>query len=241
MSEEEFSDEDGPHVKAVHAWNRPERHGQSSFESEDSPSVMLRFKPRHYDLSQYTLVYQNLQALVVLIFADARMVNSMRWSRYRSARTGQFTNRYPSQRGSAARRLTRAKVLSGIRVEKVSLNSPMDLVLSVDPHIISFGTGLVLARLGLISKMIDIWTSIQNARVQKADADEHVARQKLKRNVWELLSKELDGFDGDYESLPENDPLSLMVDKAARTVMLLEGASPIGSTKLKEGDKHKKK
>jgi hypothetical protein len=206
--------------------------------------VRLLFESKNYTLAQLAERLQDVEALMELTLHAKKVLNpkppisskrraaimgliekggfSARGRRALSisARTGAIgVSRYfPSARSTPA---TYARSVTRIRIETVSLHSPLELVLLVTGG----SAAALLPLMKLLPLMIKIKNDWNESRVTRAKSDLEVERLKLERCVVKLCADELEKIDMEkYFALPDDHPSKKIVKGGVRALSNLDKA-----------------
>jgi hypothetical protein len=211
--------------------------------SANQIEVRLLFESRDYTLPQLTDRLQDVDALMNLLLQSKAVLNPRRpVSKKRQSQM----SRLVAKRTTSARKIARAfpdafkgfKVTrhirgfgprsfryvmppsTQVRVETVSLSSPLEIVL-----LITGPVAVLTAVAKLLPKVIKIKNDWNESRVVRAESNLKIERLKLEQEVVKLVAAEVEKVDMDtYFALPENHPSKKVVKRSTQALSALDKA-----------------
>lgn len=206
--------------------------------SSDVVVVRLLFQSRPFDLESLAARIKEVEALVSFLLAPGLIINAApivspdnygisipRKRRFPSfhgkARTRAMkADRWPLRAVTATtqevRSLTQAKIL----VERVSLNSPLEIIMTISASAAALG-GVV----ALLPKMIDVKNKWNDSRVQRANSNLRVERLELERRINRMISDEIGDINlAAYFVLPDDHPSKQIVKRSIHVISTLNEA-----------------
>lgn len=197
--------------------------------SNEVIQVRLRFESRNYDLASLARRIQDVEALMNFLLAPKLVLNGS--DKLTSVRERQSIFRSRNTRATQARALgpmaykvanrhIRSLTRSRVDVERVSLNSPLEIIMTVSAGAAALG-GVV----ALLPKMIDVKNKWNDSRVQRAESNIQVDRIELERRITQMVSEQIDAIDPNtYFSLPADHPSKQIVRSGIRALSSLDEA-----------------
>jgi hypothetical protein len=208
--------------------------------------VRLLFESKDYTLAQLAQRIQDVESLIELILHAKKVLNPRppMSGRQRNAliqviekgttsairsravpssvRTGVVgARRYFKNSSGRFTTTVYARSATKVRVETVSLHSPLEIVL-----IITGGTAAaILPLMKLVPLMIKVKNQWNESRVTRAKANLEVEKLKLEMGVVKLCAEEIEKIDvATYFGLPEDHPSKMIVKGGVRALSNLDKA-----------------
>ncbi|MDN4611471.1 hypothetical protein [Arthrobacter burdickii] len=178
--------------------------------------LKLRFVSRDYTLPQLRKRLQDIEALLTLLLADRTALP--RPSRGRVVGRATITGSYVRRRTAAEEELD--ALMKGVVVEKVSLSSPLEILI-----VITAAAPAVAGIIKLFPKVIAAKNDWNDSRVKRAESNLKIDRIELERKFVKVLSEEANRLTlADYEAAGTNSNTKQMVKAAARAISQLDEA-----------------
>lgn len=204
--------------------------------SENQIQVRLLFESTDYTLRQLTARLESVQALMDLLLQPKAVLNPGRTRRSQmdvGNKARRMTVRRIVRATSKGYRITRHIQRSAghglrntvdtrpqIRVETVSLHSPLEIVTTISATAAAIGTVIAL-----LPKMINVKNKWNDSRVVRADANLKIEQLKLEQAVVKLVASEVEKIELDtYFALPDDHPSKKIVKRSIKALSALDKA-----------------